>query len=762
MGKLTALIVGYISITFAAYVILSVSYNPLINWLGPYFGYHFPLILGIIYLVAGSPLKNTIILEIWVIIGILVGVSARKGTKAWGSATLLWLSTTITLVLATIAMLGISIFSITNLGAISSAVTGIPATFIAATAFVPYGTNIGTIATEPILRTIFPYISSSLSSGSSGTGSITPLLKQMGMNILENYLIFVVTSILVGFIFHRVLHGKKRKSTKAVAAALSIFIAFIFIAMAASGSIASDSSTPSIIGAPVNHDLPALGESSLFPISISNGSAHIEERNDVVPYASPAFSSSQAALSLITPQGNLYNLFAMENSNTGTLWSSNGLIFGSVAITANMTSLIESEYGINYGDISALAPQNVLILGYSGSGHSAAASNLASSIGNHMKTKFVSIFTLKNITLGNDHLSIYLYTSESSNNALKSGFMSAFDHNSVPGIPAIFNHDEGLNNYTAYAMASGYINGSIVKSITGNIGLNLSTIEFTAGLFKYSNHFHSSGDAHTYNLASLMFYNSPISFTSSSTLYIAGIGYDNTTGNIADNSKYIFSVDSNNASLVGKTPLNTTGSSIKHETSFSPSAISVSFNEIFPAYIQYSTTVDRISDNRVEIHVYIKNNDNEDLKDLNISQSAFVNHYVKYNASKFISGNYNTSNKTLAPGKSISLMYNISLSGVGVYVMPYTNISYNFQDKAFSYQTNATYIAHNKPEYVYAMNSMVNSEASQFSILGTIIVTVHSFAFSLIDVILALIVALDVVIEVKAFKKYRNERNSEK
>jgi hypothetical protein len=312
-------------------------------------------------------------------------------------------------------------------------------------------------------------------------------------------------------------------------------------------------------------------------------------------------------------------------------------------------------------------------------------------------------------------------------------------------------------------MASGYINGSIVKSITGNTGLNLSTIQFTVGLFKYSNHFHSSGDAHNYNLAQLMYYNSSISFANQSALSILGIGYDNTTGNIADISKYIFSVYSNNASMVGKTPLNTTGSSLETiDTAFSPSDLSVSFNEIFPAYILYNTTVERISDNNVEIHVYIKNDDNGTLNDFNVSQSAFVNHYVKYNASKFISGNYNISNRTLIPGKSINLTYNMSLSGVGVYVIPYTNISYNFQGKAFSYETNATYIVQQKPGYVYAMNSMVNSEASQISILGIGIITVHSFVISVIDIILALIVALDVVIEVKAFKKYRNKQNSEK
>jgi hypothetical protein len=96
----------------------------------------------------------------------------------------------------------------------------------------------------------------------------------------------------------------------------------------------------------------------------------------------------------------------------------------------------------------------------------------------------------------------------------------------------------------------------------------------------------------------------------------------------------------------------------------------------------------------------------------------------------------------------------MSLSGVGIYVMPYTNISYNFQGKAFSYGTNASYIVQNKPGYISGMNSMVNNEASQSTILGNTLATVHGFAISLIDIILFAIVLLDVVIEIRAFKSY--------
>ncbi len=761
MGKLTALIVGYIATTFAAYVILSVSYNPVVNWLGPYFGVRFPLILGIVYLIAGSPINNTIIMEVWIIIGILVGISARKGLRAWGSASLVWAFTTITLALSTVAMVGLSLFNIANISLISSTVSRLLNIFEAATAFVPYSTNIATIATEPVLRFMIPYFSSSLASGTSSTAGFGGAITELATHALENYIIFVVTSIIVGSVLHRILHGKKKISKKAVAAALSIFIAFIFIAMAVSAGVGTGNSSTIPANTAGNQEMPLIGLSTLFPLSISGGSAQIAGNNSINPsYSRANVSTDQAALSLITPDGNLYNLFAMESSNSNSTWAGRGLIFGDFAITSNMTSLIEHEYGINYGKLASLLPHNALILAYNGTGYSTEASTMASSIGKEIGTTFNSILTLKNITLSGYNVEVFLYSSSSSIHALDTEFMSTFNSGYSGSIPQIFTRDEGLNNYNSYAMATGYINSSIVKSMAGNTGLNLSNVVFTAGLFEYSNHFHSSGDLHTYNLSELMQYNHDISFSNSSRLSLVGIGYNNGTGSVVNTSNYTFDIYSNNASLASKTPLNTSASTFVEASyaPFSPSSVSVKFNEIFPAYILYSTTVENLSPDRVEITVHIKNNDTSDLKEFNASQFAFVNNYVKYGAASSVSGKYNESNLTLYPGQYANFTYKISFTGVGIYVMPYTNMSYNMQGKAFSYETNATYIMQDKPGYVPAMNSMVNNVPSQYSFIGNTIVAIHGFAISIIDIVLFAIVILDAFIEVRAFRKLVKER----
>ncbi len=766
MGKLTAIIVGYVSITFASYAILSLSYSPLVNWLGPYFGFRFPFILGIIYLIAGSPIKNSIILETWITIGVIVGISARKGTRAWGSATILFLLTTATLTMLMLGILGISLLGSNGISSLSGNISAIVATVTASAAFVPYGTNLATIAIEPILRLLLPYLSSMLSSGTVSSGSATSGLKTIVMEIaysvIENYLIFVVTSIVVGTISYRLLHKKKKISKKAVAAALSIFIAIIFIAMAFSGGIASPEQMSGYSpAASSENNIPGLALEGLFPMVIHNNTATVRS-DPAVSSSSITNGSNDAGLSIITPNGDLFNFFAMENSADNGMWNSNGLMFGAVAVTANMTSIIAKEYGISVHNFGGFAPQNMILLAYNNSTPSANAASLSSSIGSKMGVTFGHILTLNNIKLGNDYVNIYIYSSSSGTSTLKSGFMKAFADSYTGSIATIFRSNEAMNNYGPFVMASGYINESIVKSVAGISVSNSSGMYFTSGVFGYEQYFHSSGTSHTYNLSALMHYDSSVSFKSTG-LSLLGIGYNNGTGQIGSLGDYKFNIYTNNNTLAGSSPLNTSGSTITSigTSSFSPSSVSVSFNAVFPAYLYYSTIVDRLSSNEVKITVHITNNDNNNLTEFNASQGAFVKNYDGNNASKLISGKYSESGMKVAPGQSANFSYTMELAGNGIYTIPYTNISYNFQGKAFSYQTNATYITQNKPGYVYAMNTVINQQASQYSILGNVLFSFSGFAFSFMDIILLLIVLIDVRIEVKGLRKMLKTRKEE-
>ena len=763
MGKLTALIVGYISVTFASYAVLSLAYAPLVNWLGPYFGYRFPLILGIVYLIAGSPLRNSIILETWVIIGIIVGISARKGLRAWGSASLVYAFTTATVSIAAMGILGISLLGTGGIHGISGDISGTMATLLAATAFVPSGTNLATIAMEPVLRTIIPYISSVAGSGSISSGSVSssiaPMIEGIAISALENYIIFVAVSIIVGSVSYRLIHGKKKISKKAVAASLAIFVSLLFVAMALSGGISSQG-TPDM-GAPSGsaRAVPEQALNGLFPVTVHNGTASVATNSPASLSGSIENGSNDAGLSLITPQGNLYNFFAMENTSGSNTWDSTGLMFGSVAVTANMSSIITKEYGISLSSFGGFVPQNILVLGYMNSIGGGNAAVVSSSLGKTMGTTFNHIITLKNVTLSGYSLNVYIYSSPSGNAALKSGFMKAYADGHSGSISSIFAKDEGMNNYGPFAMASGYVNSTIAGKAAG-ISTGTGGMYFTAGIFGYEQYFHSSGTYHTYNLSTLMNYKSKVSFKDSSTLSLLGIGYNNGTGHLTSISGYKFNIYASNATLAEKTPLNTSGSEFTDVQygSFSPSSVEVSFNAVFPASISYRTSVAMVSSNEARITVHITNNDNNTVREFNASQGAFVNNYDSHNASSLVSGKYMESNLTLSQGQSANFTYTMKLSGIGIYVIPYTNISYNFMGKPFAYQTNATYIDMAKPGYVSAMNSMVNSEASQYSFLGSVLFTFSGFAFSVIDLILLAIVLIDVAIEAGGLKKLIDER----
>ena len=495
MGKLTALIVGYISVTFASYVVLSVAYSPLVNWLGPYFGYRFPFILGIIYLIAGSPIRNTIILETWIVLGVIVGISARKGLRAWGSASLIFTLITATFSVLLLGMLGISLLGHNGLSGLSGSISNVTSSIYAALIFVPYGTNLATIAMEPVLRQLIPFISSALGSGTVSTGTATsavePLIEAIAYNAFENYLIFVITSILVGTISYRVLHGNKKKSKKAMAAVIAIFIAFLFVAMAFSTGATSQSpvNAESSYNSPLKY-IPAFSMGGLFPVTISNGAARVNQTSNALS-ANISNGSNEAGLSLITPDGNLYNFYAMENSKNSGNWNSAGLMFGSVVISANMTSLVAREYNINISKFGAFAPDNFIILAYNSSISDGNAAGLSTSIGTSMGTSFSHIITLKNITLSGYSMNVYIYSSSAGNSVLKAGFMKAFAGDYSGSISSIFSNNERLNNYGPFVMASGYVNESIANKVSG-ISANINGMYFTAGMFAYEQYFHKS------------------------------------------------------------------------------------------------------------------------------------------------------------------------------------------------------------------------------------------------------------------------------
>ncbi|MCI2412466.1 MAG: hypothetical protein MPI47_03970 [Cuniculiplasma sp.] len=83
MGKLTSYLLGLGIVLFSSYYYLTVYYKPLIQWMGPSFGTPLVIISGLLLFLLGNPLKETILIPIFILTGIAVGVGARKGRKAF-------------------------------------------------------------------------------------------------------------------------------------------------------------------------------------------------------------------------------------------------------------------------------------------------------------------------------------------------------------------------------------------------------------------------------------------------------------------------------------------------------------------------------------------------------------------------------------------------------------------------------------------------------------------------------------------------------
>ncbi|MEM0139787.1 MAG: hypothetical protein QXZ44_04155 [Ferroplasma sp.] len=753
MGKLTALILGSITISFSAYTVMSLSYTPLLNWFGPYFGPHLTLILGIIYLIAGSPFNHIDILIAWVLIGVVVGISARKGFRAWSSATLLYWLTGIVLTFTLLSMFGISLLDTSGIAATLDNKLG----FISSSLlFIPYGTNIATLIGEPVINGIIPILEGIISSGNvTGTSSFTPLISTIGIHMFENYLIFIISAIITGSIIGKSLKKKLKRKT---AVAAIIFILFLFIAMSFSGTVTGN--TGSIAATIPGTSAPAVADNQLSMVEISDGSMKINTNNAFIQGNKTGnfnLSCNEGALSLITPNGNLYNVFAMENNHKNSLWSSANLIFGAFAMNNNMSATLQKIFNVNLHGAGGLMPTNAILLAYSGSGNSSQASSLAHSISSGMGISSSLILHINNIPYENKTVSVYIYSSDASNSLLKKGFMKEFGSDYNGSISDMFSNTATSYNLNNCLMISGYVNSNTVKSLDSSISIPSGYVQFTSGLFEYKSYFHSSSDAHTYTLAKLMNYNSNITFEKSSDFSFAGIGYNNKTGNFADIHSYVFDMSSNNEQLYGASPFNTTGSHNTNVSDFSPSKVSATFNEVFPANASYSTTYVQAGTDTVKVNMKFINNDNYTITNLSISQSAFVNHYTSSNAMKVVSGNYSAGNITLAPGEGYNTSYTLLMNGTGTYVIPYTNISYTFQGKNFTLETNATYINIKQIGYVYAMNDIINSDASEYTSLGNTLFTVHDLGISAIDLLLGLIVLMDIGLEVRAFKKYKQK-----
>ncbi len=707
MGKLAGIITGAVSIVVLAYIEISSLFKPLINWLGPFFGYKFPLFLGILGLIAGSPINHTIIFVSWVIIGVVIGIFSGKGFRAAGVSILMFTLSSSLIFLIFLSMFNMSILTL-NISLLESDLLNI---FHVSLYVIPAGTTVIAIKNEPVISTIYPILLQLMRSGPSGNINFI-IFEPLIFNIIENLIIVIAVSAVVGSLIHRKKHIKKNQ------AAITVIAIIIVLLMITSMYV------------PANFNNPKEN-STAFSITDLNTSKPM-----------------QGSLNYITENGSLISSVALSSNYS----SPSSVAFASVILNNNISVLSHFLKSHNFtvnglSSILNVIPDAVFIvitkntysLGSSGTSSLLKAAGMTSpeliynSTYNHLNLYIygqnVNYKTSAESIVNNYH------TNQSMYHILKNNTDNGYY---IPG-----SSDKSVN---ASIMAYGYGNYSLLFKNNVNVGNK----KFLIGVFEKTHIFHSSGSFKNIRLSYLLNYNSTIKFGPNE-LSIIGIIYPNTTSSgktVTDSLFY-----TNNDTLANNfKPNGSTTYYYKGEVN--PYTSNIQVNYTFPAYIYFNIYY-RTHNGITTIYTVLQNKDNSTIRNVNISESTFLSYYGKANSIELVSGSPFRNNITLAPKQYDNFSYNVKLNGTGEYVIPYANISYNMNNKAYNITSNQFIVKSPEKNVFIVINSafdpLFSSMHAEF--LSSTLFTDKYISINIFDLILFMIVVLDIYIEFRVRRR---------
>ena len=133
------------------------------------------------------------------------------------------------------------------------------------------------------------------------------------------------------------------------------------------------------------------------------------------------------------------------------------------------------------------------------------------------------------------------------------------------------------------------------------------------------------------------------------------------------------------------------------------------------------------------------------------------------NNSRIIHGSTTAFLSTLKPGQSLPVNYQVSLSGVGTYYVAEPYFNYTMNGSAFNIPGNVVTTYAQPPSVFHAFNQV---ELVSFSALASL-VNLHILVTQIypgvyfFDLIFLLVVVLDVLLEVRAFRKWRSAKKTQ-
>lgn len=363
MSRFSSFIIAAVVSLSLGYYLLSSYYSPLLNWLGPVFGSDMYFSLGLLVLVMGNPFSYALVFVSWLLIGITIGITARRILRS--------ISITISIYFFLWGVIIGSLFSyfisfVPSLAAGGGSLSGLDGLTGVLNLVPPPGTNLASILFEPVLYQVFlKFLSIHITSGSpikSAVGSFEGLF-------YGPIISFVICAGSAGVVSHFIKElaesgggGKGSRSiNRSLKPALVFLIAILLVIIL----------TTSVVAVPFQYK--KIDETTLS--SSDQYEQQLDCKVSVYPNMSISSLNNKTSvamdLTLISHNGNLYNLCYAENNQTSIpmesmfpnlessylILDSNvedmGFIFGSVFKVSGL--------GINLDSLLNLVPGGILV-----------------------------------------------------------------------------------------------------------------------------------------------------------------------------------------------------------------------------------------------------------------------------------------------------------------------------------------------------------------------------------------------------------------
>ena len=728
MRKIVGWLVGVFLAFTLGYSYLPKGFSLMVSWLGPVFGTSFHVLLAMVYLLFADPFKETTLIVIWVIVGLVTGLVVRKRIAGLITGIEVYWTMLVFIGLAGLRMF--QVFQGLNLTP-ANALLALPPT--------PKGASLSAILSAPLVSDIFQKVQTT---SITSLGEIMPLATNLLTtlilpNIAKNLALVVVLSVVGGEIGFRIENlnrgrieslrlkwsGRSVKAalvspTRVAKAVVLVMVVSLLLVNAGSVKVAA---APAPLGqAPTDYFVEALAgevspEGHVF-VTVFFGDT-LKMTIPVNP-ASPAFNGAMAML-----------LVSQENS---------ALIMQSVM--SSLQPMVQDPTLLmvltEIGRYQNLMPSTILISAYidvSGDVAMQRSTEAASlfSAGYGM-TPGLSFIASTPVPVGTHTVIASIYGTDAPLSSLADKFYA-----SLPDRDGLVEFVRPNWNRLIPGKVAGGPTGAIVvggfmipKPIVNLID------EFGATELKYAkdylpgdatvpmavlglrsawtSFFHSSPDAHTFNIATFLDATQAIKFSSQASVSTLATIVPDITTNLPQ-IHLVTTLPSSTVASALKTafPNNPTPivNTVQTGAPVALNLITVDYTYRFPLQLKVLKTLSSLEvdrGQRIKVSIAIVNDDTDAADNVVLDDSKLFSYYPS--SAKIAQGSA-TMKWSRIPGKvgdqpgKVEYTYEVELTREGGYTFPGATVSYQWGGKSYTATSDQLFVTVRSPNVLQLIAS---------------------------------------------------------